>query len=230
MTRGTLLFDFGGTLDADGIPSSTQFHHAFAAEGIVLSEATFAARFRAADRWLLEWPGIQDADFTTMVTAEAAWLVRDLGCADAGLGDRVTRRVVDAAHRYAKRNRAILARLHRTHRLGLVSNFSGNLEPCLAELGLAESFDVVADSGRLGVAKPLLGIFEWTLARLDAAPDRSWMIGDNFDADIRPAAALGLSTCWLAPSARPWPAMAVTENRIASLEELPALVESRCAV
>jgi putative hydrolase of the HAD superfamily len=230
MTRGVLLFDFGGTLDADGLPASAQFHRAFTAEGIGVPAEHFAARFRAADRALLEWPGIHEADFSTMVFREAAWLAADLETTPPALADRVARRVVDGARRHARRNQEILTRLRETHRLGVISNFSGNLGPCLAELGLAPLFDVAADSGRLGITKPSLGIFEWALAQLDAAPDRTWMIGDNFDADLRPAAALGLTACWLAPAARPWPAVGVTDLRIASLTELPRMIEARCAV
>src|SRR5205809_3328687 len=48
----------------------------------------------------------------------------------------------------ARRNLPVLERLARRHRLGLVSNFTGNLKPCLDELGLARLFAAVSDSGR----------------------------------------------------------------------------------
>src|SRR5205814_5510064 len=103
------------------------------------------------------------------------------------------------------RNRPVLERLARRYRLGIVSNFSGNLVPCLEELGLARLFAAVSDSSVVGCSKPDPRIFLGTLATLGAGPERAWMVGDNFEADIRGAAALGIRTCWLAPPERPLP-------------------------
>src|SRR2546427_1211252 len=47
-------------------------------------------------------------------------------------------------------------------RLGVVSNFTGNLRPCLEELGLARFFAVLSDSAVLGWSKPDPRIFAHT--------------------------------------------------------------------
>src|SRR2546430_5592819 len=47
--------------------------------------------------------------------------------------------------------RSLLELLHTSYHLGVVSNFSGNLEHCLEELGVMRYFSVVADSGRVGI-------------------------------------------------------------------------------
>lgn len=225
----TLLFDFGGTLDADGVPAARQFHRAFAAERVVVPFEVFSDRFRASDRALAAWPGIGGADMTLTVTTQARWLASDLRV-ERARADRAAERVLDAARRQAARNRRLLDGLRSTHRLAVVSNFTGNLDRCLAELGLAHLFHVVADSGRLGVAKPAAEIFQWALRHLDADAGSAWMIGDNFDADVRPAAALGMTACWIAPADRAWPAPGTAGARIASLSALPELVRGRCTV
>src|SRR5205807_10157939 len=108
------------------------------------------------------------------------------------------RRLHGEALAAVQRNRPVLERLARRYRLGVVSNFTGNLQPCLEELGLARLFAAVSDSAVVGCSKPDARIFLGTLATLGAGPERAWMVGDNFEAVIRGAAALGILACWLA--------------------------------
>ena len=67
--------------------------------------------------------------------------------------------------------RRVLARLSRRHRLGVVSNFYGNLGAVCADAGLTALFDVIADSTAVGWTKPDPRIFRhaldalWRLAR-----------------------------------------------------------------
>jgi HAD superfamily hydrolase (TIGR01509 family) len=119
-----------------------------------------------------------------------------------------------------KRNRPLLERLTRGHRLGVVSNFSGNLAPCLAELDLLQFFAVTADSTLVGATKPDARIFQYALTALACSPDHAWMIGDNPEADIGGAARLGLKTCWLAPAERDQPLGCTPTARIARLADL----------
>lgn len=106
----------------------------------------------------------------------------------------------------------------------MVSNFTGNLDPCLRELNLLDLFGATLDSAVVGILKPDIRIFRLALERLGATAEGTWMIGDNFEADIRPAAALGLSTCWIAPSGRAEPVPGVATARIARLPELTRLL------
>src|SRR5438309_9514285 len=72
-------------------------------------------------------------------------------------------RMAEAFHAPARavveRNRPVLERVGRRYRLGVVSNFTGNLAPCLDELGLARLFTAVSDSAVVGAAKPDPRIF-----------------------------------------------------------------------
>jgi hypothetical protein len=45
----TLLFDFGGTLDADGVAWKERFHALYQAEGLDMTAEAFAPVFFAAD-------------------------------------------------------------------------------------------------------------------------------------------------------------------------------------
>lgn len=124
-----------------------------------------------------------------------------------------------------ERNRPVLARLARMRRLAAVSNFTGNLVPCLEELDLLPYFDTTLDSTLVGMTKPDPRIFEEALRRLGASAEQAWMVGDNWNADIRPARGLGLRTCWVAPPGRDLPEPEGPTARITRLPELEAVLE-----
>lgn len=124
-----------------------------------------------------------------------------------------------------RRNRPILERLSRRHLLGVVSNFSGNLAPVLAELELLDLFRCVADSGLLGIHKPDPAIFRHALGELGADPAACWMVGDHPGHDIAPALELRLRGCWLAPATTTAPPGLNPTARIASLPTLEALLD-----
>lgn len=199
-----MLLDFGGTLDADGVHWSPRFHAAYVASGGTLDFAAFDPLFRASDDALARLPGVAALGFRATIAAQAELLLARLASQDharvdaAALAERFYRSAVAAV----ERNVPVLERLARRYPLGIVSNFTGNLEPCLDELGLTDLFAVIADSGQVGFTKPDRRIFAHALDALGARADRAWMVGDNFDADIRGAAALGMRTCWVAPTDR----------------------------
>src|SRR5882672_8285964 len=73
--RGLVLFDFGGTLDADGSRWSVRFHAAYRAVGGRQSFAAFDRAFRESDRALERLAGIERLGFRAMVDAQTALLL-----------------------------------------------------------------------------------------------------------------------------------------------------------
>lgn len=78
----------------------------------------------------------------------------------------------------------------------VVSNSEGGLAQLLTEVGLGDLFQVVADSGRLGVEKPAPGIFRFALEQLGVEPERAVHVGDSWQADVAGALGAGLSAVW----------------------------------
>jgi FMN phosphatase YigB (HAD superfamily) len=224
--RGAVLFDFGGTLDADGVRWSARFFAAYADGGGRLDFATFDPLFGLSDRRLEVLPDIRRLGLRHMILAQVEVLSALLPDGRTMDVERIAERVHTETLGIVARNRPILETLRRSYRLAIVSNFTGNLGVCLEELALADSFDVVTDSAVLGAAKPDVRPFTVTLAALDVSAERSWMVGDNFNADIRPAQSLGMRTVWLAPADRPDPADPPPTARIESLAQLPAVLQS----
>jgi putative hydrolase of the HAD superfamily len=222
--RGAVLFDFGGTLDADGLRWSVRFHEAYAAGGGQLGADAFEAVFRASDRALETSPGIREAGFRVMLETQAGILRALLPDGTSIDPSAMAGRFHQQALQIVARNRPLLEALQPRFRLGIISNFTGNLGICLKELGIRDLFEIVTDSAILGFAKPDARPFTHTIEVLGLPPQATWMVGDNFEADIRPSAKLGMQTVWLAPAQRPLPPGCVPTARIASLTELAGVL------
>jgi putative hydrolase of the HAD superfamily len=100
-------------------------------------------------------------------------------------------------------------------RVGVLSNSEGQLAELLAEVGIADAFAAIVDSGRLGFEKPDRRIFDHARGVLGAAPDAPAIhIGDSWHADIAAARAIGWRAIWYgrraAPVADPGVAVAFT--------------------
>jgi FMN phosphatase YigB (HAD superfamily) len=222
--RGAVLFDFGGTLDADGLRWSVRFHEAYAAGGGQLGADAFESLFRQSDRALETYPGIRGLGFRVMLDAQAG-ILRTLLPDGASIDPvAMANRVHQQAVQIVARNRPLLEGLQPRFRLGIISNFTGNLGICLTELGIRDLFEIVTDSAILGFSKPDARPFTHTIEALGLPPQETWMVGDNFEADVRPGARLGMQTVWLAPAQRPLPTGCVPTARIASLTELPRVL------
>lgn len=227
-TLGAVLFDFGGTLDADGTRWGARFHRLYQEGGGELGLTEFDQAFRESDRRLARHAGIGAVGFSAMVRLQAQILAELLASERNLPWDRFADRFIRDSTQVTTRNRALLQRLASRYRLGVVSNFSGNLIPCLDELGLGEYFDVVIDSAVLGAEKPDPEPFLAALSALRTLPEQSWMIGDNPEADIRPAVQLGLSACWVTAPGRFPPSGLIPTARIASLVDLEDALNRVC--
>jgi len=202
----TILFDFGGTLDADGFAWKERFHAHCAATGLKMSAEAFAPAFYAADDALIgALP--RDADLTATARALCANLKHEIvrrGGDNAGIvgarawEDRVARDFLAGSFRTFARNRPILEALSATYRLGIVSNFYGNLDSVCAEAGIAPFFGAIVDSHRVGAEKPDPAIFRAAFDRLGADPETTLFVGDSLKRDREGALQAGIPFVWIA--------------------------------
>jgi putative hydrolase of the HAD superfamily len=107
--------------------------------------------------------------------------------------------------------------------LAIVSNFEAWLEDLLGTLGVRDRFGVRVISGREGVEKPDLRIFELALERLSLDPAEAMYVGDNPEFDVVPAATLGMTPVLIDRRGR-YPD--AEGPRISDLRELPSLVRA----
>jgi putative hydrolase of the HAD superfamily len=202
----TLLFDFGGTLDADGVAWKERFHALYQAEGLDMTAEAFAPAFFAADDPLVG-ALLPTVGLAETVDRLAANLETELGGlagtakapTDGDRGRRVASRFLSDMSAIFARNRPILEALGERYRLGVVSNFYGNLEGVCHSCGLAPLFAVMTDSRQVGAEKPDPAIFRAALETLGAAPETSLFIGDSLRRDCEGARRAGMGFIWIAP-------------------------------
>jgi HAD superfamily hydrolase (TIGR01509 family) len=204
----TLLFDFGGTLDADGVAWKERFHTLYRAEGLDIAADTFAPIFFAADDPLVgslsSTAGLSET-VTALATNLEAELARRNAGEDAGTvseqnrGQRVASRFLFEASATFTRNRPILEALKARYRLGLVSNFYGNLEAVCRSATIAPLFGVMVDSQCVGAEKPDPAIFHVALETLHATPETTVFVGDSLRRDREGARRMGMRFIWIAP-------------------------------
>jgi FMN phosphatase YigB (HAD superfamily) len=201
----TLLFDFGGTLDANGVAWKERFHAHYRAEGLEMAADAFESCFFAADDAL-----VGNLAPTTDLAGTAGALAMNLetelarrgasnGRSDSDRGARVASRFVLEASATFARNRPVLRALSERYRLGVVSNFYGNLEAVCQGAGLASLFGVMVDSHCAGAEKPDPAIFRAALAPLAAIPETTMFVGDSLRRDGAGARQAGLRFIWMAP-------------------------------
>lgn len=219
-----LLFDFGGTLDDDGRPWLDRFLPLWREAGARQPEAALARAFYDADDALPARHDLRGKGFEETVFLQCADVGRVLLPEDPAAARRVAARFVSESRAALRRNKALLERLAGRFRLGVVSNFYGNLDAVLASEGLDALFGAAADSARVGAQKPDPALFRWALERLGAGPGEAWMVGDSLKRDMAGAEGLGMGHVWLAGPA-PKAAPCCSEARvIASLPDLAALL------
>lgn len=94
---------------------------------------------------------------------------------------------------------AVLKRLRRRSRLGVVSNSNGTVADVLARMGLAGHFETIVDSHVVGVEKPDPRIFEIALDRMKARPEEAVYVGDIYHVDVVGARRAGIRGILLDP-------------------------------
>jgi putative hydrolase of the HAD superfamily len=83
-------------------------------------------------------------------------------------------------------------------RLALLTNGEArNQRRSVEQHGLSAYFSCIVIEGEFGAGKPDERVFAHALRTCAAAPEATWMVGDNLDADIAPAVALGMHAVWV---------------------------------
>jgi len=210
----SILFDFGGTLDYPCHWLDRFLTH-YRTAGISLTRAQLDPGFDHATRVayrstraLAAYGLVELIDY--LVRLQLGFLgrhgadeLRENLAAVAGgrrldeVAGWITQSFVAESREGFAASREVLAPLSGRFRMGIVSNFYGNLENILVEADLARFFGAVADSSRVGIFKPDPGLFVNALERLGATPLDTAMVGDSLSKDCVPARKLGLTAIWL---------------------------------
>ncbi|ELZ05663.1 HAD-superfamily hydrolase [Natrialba chahannaoensis JCM 10990] len=77
--------------------------------------------------------------------------------------------------------------------IGVISNVDDEAgREMLAQFGVREQFDSITTSEEVGRTKPDPDLFETALEKAGVSPERSLMIGDRYEHDVKGAAEVGM--------------------------------------
>ncbi len=215
-----VLFDFGGTLDTDGVHWSEKFWELYERFGVEVDKPSFEQAFVQAEGLL---SGSADLTKATMYRTLHRQLTLQFAILRLDGESSLLKQMVETAYREVAgeigRASRLLDALRARYALAVVSNFYGNLQVVCNEFNIARYFSAIIDSAVVGVRKPDPEIFRLAVERLGETPDRCTVVGDSYERDIVPAKQLGISTIWL--RGRSWAnpaATAAADHIISTLE------------
>lgn len=230
MSVSTVLFDFGGTLDSNGLTWLERFYPLYLRQGLELNREKFTQAFYDSDDHLAQRHKLEGLGLEQTLRLQVRDVLTALGTGGEDLAERIVQPFLYDSRDSFRRTRPVLERLSRRYSLGIVSNFYGNLEGILEGEGLLPHFGVVADSGKVGYTKPEPELFLYAMNRLKAGPAGTWMVGDSIKRDMRGAETIGISHAWLRGARTDAPACCDQAVVLGSIDELEVCLDSSALV
>ena len=204
-TKG-IIFDYGGTIDTDGMHWSEVLWMAYGALKIPVDKDTFRLAYVHGERTLAKEPIIQPKhNFWHVLRLKAEtqiqWLLDNDYLTDEGEFKKYTTGIADWCYAYVQTvisgTAPILKKLAEKYPMVLVTNFYGNMGAVLKDYHMETYFKAIVESAVVGVRKPDSAIFKLGISQLGFAPEDVIVIGDSYDKDIVPATKAGCKTIWL---------------------------------
>jgi len=121
----------------------------------------------------------------------------------------------------------LLETLHGRCAMYIISNGNARVQDArLASSGISKYFEKIFISENMGADKPSREFFDIVIAGIPGFdPARALVVGDSLTSDIRGGRNAGLMTCWFNPKGKPPRSDIPADYEIASLAELPGLID-----
>jgi len=201
-----ILFDYGGTIDSNGLHWAEVIWMAYEANHIPVTKDLFREAYVYGERTLGKKPIVQPHhNFLDMLRLKCElqinWLKESGELPESLDITGVSNAIADWCYQYAIKSvnnaRPILEKLSNIYPLVLVSNFYGNIEAVLKDFKLDHLFGSIIESAIVGVRKPDPAIFYLGIESLNLPASNVLVVGDSYDKDIIPASKTGCQTIWL---------------------------------
>jgi putative hydrolase of the HAD superfamily len=190
-----VFFDVGGTLLNFSVEPSALFSRILAEHGVLVEPADLYATMREVERAFPVPLGIAAKSEGEYWRAYDARILERLGLAP-------TQALLEEVHGRFQRELTldcfpesveVLRRIRQEGiPLGVISNASHGILGDLERNKIDEFFDHIVYSQAVGAAKPDPRIFREALRLFETSPEATWHVGDNVDADIAGARAVGI--------------------------------------
>lgn len=193
-----LLFDYGGTIDTNGVHWGEIIRNAYQRYKVPVTREAFRDAYVHVERMLGKQPIIRpDHTFKEVLHIKLELQFDTLNIDDKLLAATIADTCYAETRQTILRTSEVLNTLRKYYPMILVSNFYGNLQTVLEEFKLTSYFDQVIESAGTGIRKPDPAIYELGVKALGLHPGETVIIGDSYKNDIRPANLLGCPSIWL---------------------------------
>ena len=229
-----IIFDYGGTIDTNGIHWGEVIAEQYRAAGIKIERELYRNAYVHGERSLAKSPIIAPSDtFHTLLKKKIAIqfeYLREHAQAELFTTEKAIE-IADGCYNKVKEtldiSRAIIETFAKQYPMVLVTNFYGNMPVVLNEFGLSNCFNEVVESSIVGIRKPNPELFAMGVKALNLSAEEVVVIGDSYRKDIHPSSTLGCKTIWLKNVC--WEDEPIEEGHaptaiISSIEELPKIV------
>lgn len=202
MTPKAVLFDAGNTLIWLDHPFIVQVLREHGVDATVeqLMEAEYGSKLL-----MDEMARAGTTDERTRGQIYFAEIFRTVGAAESAFPSLAQRMFARHAERnlwgnVRERTAETLDELRRRgYRLGVISNADGRVEKLLESVGLRPHFEMVIDSGVVGIDKPDPRIFHLAAERMGIDPAEAVYVGDIYEIDVQGARAAGMQGILIDP-------------------------------
>ena len=230
-----IIFDYGGTIDTDGIHWGEFIWKQYKETGVDISHETYREAYVHGERFLAKNHVIEPTDtFHTLLRKKIAIHFDYLHnrFPEKHFSKEDAERIADGCYNKVKKTMettcAVVKELSKQYPLVLVTNFYGNMPVVLKEFNLSEYFKTIVESSVVGLRKPDPALFALGVEALGFEPHEIVVIGDSYRKDIYPSSTLGCRTVWLKNIC--WEEEAVVQGHeadsiIRTLKELPQYIK-----
>lgn len=230
-----IIFDYGGTIDTNGIHWGEVIAEQYKLAGIDIERELYRNAYIHGERSLAKSPVIMPEDtFHTLlrkkITIQFEYLREQTGnnCYTTEKANEIADGCYNKVKETLGTSRAIVEWLASRYPVVLVTNFYGNMPVVLDEFGLANHFKEIVESSVVGVRKPDPALFALGVDALGLPAEEIVVIGDSYRKDIYPSSTLGCKTVWLKNIC--WENEPIVEGHsptatIGNIEQLPAVIE-----
>jgi putative hydrolase of the HAD superfamily len=196
----SILFDFGGTLDTNGIHWFEKFRSAFESAVPDISYDIIREAYLHEEKEIIKFATTTN-DYYELIKKQFGCMIDFIKSKDVKINDsdiqKQIEKVIDDVTENIEISLAIMKILYKKFKLAIVSNFYGNLKEICGKLGFDDYINVYIDSAVEKLSKPDPAVFRLALKRLNRVSDEAYVVGDSYERDIVPAKQIGCTTIWL---------------------------------
>ncbi len=202
-----IIFDYGGTIDSRGVHWSWIIWDGYQQSQVPITLEQFREAYVFAERELAKVRHILPSDnflqllrkkmvIELQYVAQQGWTQATQQQFD-GWAESIAQHCYREAQESIAEAMPVLESLSKQFPLMLVSNFYGNIDEVVRDLGIRHFFKGIIESAVVGIRKPNPTLFRLGVDALELPADQVLVVGDSLKKDILPAHSLGCATAWM---------------------------------